>query len=220
MATERGRNWCTLVYPESAPKDWLNILKDLHIPAIISPLHDLDKLEDGSRKKAHYHVLVMFEGNKSFKQMKEIFEKFGGVGAENVHSVSAMARYFCHMDNIEKVRYNENDVICLGGANYNTACEARTDRIQGIKELKKIIRDFNIISFQILCDYCEMYRPDLDYLLSTTCTTYIKEYLRSRKWSRENNCDYLINPSTGEVIIERPDYQFGSNRNEVYSDGC
>ena len=38
----RTRNYATVVYPESAPENWLSILSDSHVPCFVSPLHDLD----------------------------------------------------------------------------------------------------------------------------------------------------------------------------------
>ena len=60
----RTRNFATVVYPDSAPADWKEKLDQLHVAAFISPLHDKDINPNGEPKKAHYHVLVMFEGQK------------------------------------------------------------------------------------------------------------------------------------------------------------
>lgn len=53
----RTRNFATVVYPESAPADWLDIINDLHIPCFVSPLHDQDLDAKGKPKKPHYHVV-------------------------------------------------------------------------------------------------------------------------------------------------------------------
>lgn len=68
----RGRNWAFLVYPESAPGNWLDLLDDLKVPAYVSPIHDLDVDGDGVIKKAHYHVLVAFAGKKTREQVLEV----------------------------------------------------------------------------------------------------------------------------------------------------
>lgn len=36
---ERTRNWTILVYEDSAPANWQEIIAGLHVPAFISPLH-------------------------------------------------------------------------------------------------------------------------------------------------------------------------------------
>lgn len=45
-----------MVYPESAPDDWIMKLQEQCVPALISLLHDKDINADGTRKKEHYHV--------------------------------------------------------------------------------------------------------------------------------------------------------------------
>ena len=91
--TGRTRNWATIVYPESAPDNWKDILGELKMEAFISPLHSEDVHPDGEKKKAHYHVLLMFPSVKTDKQAAEVFESFGGVGTEQVASLRGYARY-------------------------------------------------------------------------------------------------------------------------------
>ena len=85
--TGRTRNYATVVYPESAPPDWLAIAGELKIPCFISPLHDKDLNPTGEQKKPHHHVMIMFEGVKTREQVAEIFDQIGGVGVEVIQSV-------------------------------------------------------------------------------------------------------------------------------------
>ena len=82
----RSRNFATMVYPESAPDGWTDILQNLSVPCFVAPLHDSDVDDDGVIKKAHYHVLMKFEGKKSLDNVRELCKKFGGVGCEAVQS--------------------------------------------------------------------------------------------------------------------------------------
>ena len=50
-STNRTRNYACIVYPESAPDNWKELLEDMHIPALISPLHNQDTLPDGTARK-------------------------------------------------------------------------------------------------------------------------------------------------------------------------
>ena len=65
MAGSRTRNFASIVYPESAPEDWKEILIQQFVPAFISPLHDQDVNPGGEIKKPHYHVILMFDGSWS-----------------------------------------------------------------------------------------------------------------------------------------------------------
>lgn len=116
----RSRSWATIVYEDSAPIGWRDIVRGLQIPGFISPAHDFDfNRENGELKKVHWHILMTFPGKKSREQFAKIVEDFGGAGAERVHSFSAYARYLCHLDEgDDKTKYSIKDVISLGGADY------------------------------------------------------------------------------------------------------
>ena len=91
----RTRNYATVVYPESAPENWKEILTDFFIPAFISPLHDKDINPGGEPKKPHYHVIIMFDSVKTTEQAKAVFEQIGGVGCEVIGSIRGYTRYLC-----------------------------------------------------------------------------------------------------------------------------
>ena len=55
---EKGRDWTFIVYPESTPKNWRDILDETHMRWVESPLHDKDVNPDGELKKEHYHILL------------------------------------------------------------------------------------------------------------------------------------------------------------------
>ena len=55
----RARIWAAVVYPDSAPENWRQLLDDLHIEWVESPLHDRDVNETtGELKKAHWHIVL------------------------------------------------------------------------------------------------------------------------------------------------------------------
>lgn len=46
----RTRNWATVVYPESVTPNWEIVLSEMHVPTLISPLHDRDINPIGDKK--------------------------------------------------------------------------------------------------------------------------------------------------------------------------
>ena len=131
----RTRNYATVVYPESAPANWLDILKEQFIPGFVSPLHDSDMNPGGESKKPHYHVLLTFEGVKTVEQAQAVFSLIGGVGCEVVQSVRGYARYLCHLDNPEKAQYSPDCVVSLCGADYVSTIGLVTDKYKAIREM-------------------------------------------------------------------------------------
>ena len=179
---ERKRNYATLVYPDSAPENWQEILSELKIPVFISPLHDKDVNADGKPKKPHYHVQFIFDGKKSDDQFKEIIAKFGGVGVEDVQSLRGYARYLCHLDNPDKAQYNTSMVKALGGADYFSVIGRMTDKAQACREMQTYINENDIICFADLADYAAANNSQWYDCLLNSGAYYIKEYIKSRTW--------------------------------------
>lgn len=182
----RYRNFYCLVYPESAPENWIESLSDLCIPAFISPLHDSDVDNDGVIKKAHYHVVLMFDGKKSLEQVREITDTFGGVGPCRIQSLRGYARYLCHMDNQEKAQYNSDDVKSLAGADYFNVTGSAVDRRKAIAEMTDFCDENNIYSFHYLVNYSKENRPDWFGVLTDSASMFMIRFLKSKQWERDN----------------------------------
>lgn len=180
--SSRARVWATVVYPESAPDDWLSILGTHCIPTFVSPLHDSDLNPTGEMKKPHYHVLFMFDGKKSDEQVREIIYTFSGVGCERVASVRGYARYLCHLDNPEKAQYNTADVVCFGGSDYLTTIGLVTDKYLAIGDMIDFCDLNEVFSYASLLRYCRANRPDWFRVLCDNGTVVMKEFLKSKSW--------------------------------------
>lgn len=186
--TNRTRNFATLVYPDSAPANWQDIIASLHIPVLISPLHDKDTNPDGTRKKPHYHILFMFDTVKDWEtQIKPLFATFGGVGREQVNSARGYARYLCHLDNPEKATYNPDDIVAFGGADYFAVTHLPTDDIMLLKDIFAFIRANNIYSLAELLDICAVNNPDWFVTISMSKAYIVDKYIKSWAWEKSTN---------------------------------
>ncbi|MFW7433984.1 Rep family protein [Vagococcus carniphilus] len=81
---KRGRNWGIVVYPESLPENWKDIIRQE--PIAVSPLHDKDVNPDGEKKKSHYHLVLNYKGNKSFEQIDEIARSLRAPAPQRISS--------------------------------------------------------------------------------------------------------------------------------------
>lgn len=196
----RTRNFATVVYPESAPDNWQDILTEQFVPAFVSPLHDKDINPGGEAKKAHYHVMLMFDGVKTLEQAQSIFSLIGGVGCEVVQSVRGYARYLCHLDNPEKVQYSQDDVRTMCGADYASAIGLVTDKYKALGEMQDFCEKYNVVSFYLLSKYARTHRSDWYRILCDCGSVYMREYLKSKQWSQEQEMNEIIDPETGEVL--------------------
>lgn len=101
-----------IAYPESAPDDWRDKLNGMKW--VESPLHDRDVNADGTPKKHHWHIMLMFDGKKSYEQVKQIADEINGASPQYVQNITGMVRYFAHLDNPEKAQYSKYDIIGHG----------------------------------------------------------------------------------------------------------
>jgi len=181
--SRRYRNYATVVYPESSPENWQDILTDQLVPALISPLHDMDTNPDGEIKKAHWHVVLLYDAPKSEDQAQAVFTSISGVGCEVVQSIRGYARYLCHLDNPEKHQYSPEAVRALCGADYVASIGLPTDKYKAIGEMMDYCEQNNIFSYYELLTYSRNERFDWFRVLCDSATVVIKEYLKSRAWT-------------------------------------
>lgn len=186
MAVERYTYYATLIYPESAPSDWIEILKDFHIKALVSPLHNKDIDKDGNLKKPHHHIILIFEGLKSESQVQKIADQFGGVKVIPIHSLGAHSRYLCHTDDPDKAQYNREDVIEISGANYMECCRTNDTGQQekNLLKLTQLILDNDIVYFHEVVEKVIKEHVDWFHAL-TTNSYYIKAVVMSLATQKE-----------------------------------
>lgn len=195
----RVRNYACVVYPESAPDNWLQIISESKVPVLVSPLHDSDVNPTGEPKKPHYHVVVAYEGKKSPEQARAFFETFGGVGCEVVQSLRGYARYLCHLDNPEKTQYSVEDVKAFG-IDYVGTIGLPTDKYKAIGEMIDWVEANDINSFAELMVFARSQKYDWFRVLCDSSTLVMKEYIKSRTWSRSQVNHPGVDPDG--VIIE------------------
>lgn len=204
MADSRKRNFASIIFPDSknTPEDWIEKLKCQRVPMFISPKHTdgycPESPEQGN--KPHFHVMVMFEGNKTEAQAREFFSIVGGVGLEVVGSKVGYARYLCHLDEDDKQHYDPSDVIQYGGVDYNSTIECTSDHILAITEMEEFVEYYEVDSYYLLCRYATRHRPDWSRVLRNSGSYYMKEFLKSKAWSHQNGRKYIIDKNGFDLI--------------------
>lgn len=180
----RRRQYAFLVYPDSAPEDWIARLDALHIEALISPLHDRDIDPEGGIKKPHWHVMLMFDGKKSLAQIDEIRDKVLGSNynrkLEDIGSMRGYARYMCHLDNPEKAQYSRNDVVSLCGADYEAAIFLPGDDVKMMADIFSYINSSGIYYFDQLMTAIKSSNPDWFSFLVQRRSYVVVQYLKAR----------------------------------------
>ena len=179
----RTRNWTIVVYPDSAPENWRDILDEMHIEWVESPLHDKDTNPNGEAKKPHWHVLLMFGGVKAYEQVIELIEPLNCPTPTRVHNCKSLIRYMAHLDNPDKVQYDISKIVAHGGVDVMDLLKpSSSERYTFIKEMQAWCREFDITEFSDLMDYAASERLDDWYpLLCDNCAFVMNQYLKSRR---------------------------------------
>lgn len=187
--TGRTRNWLVIVYPDSAPDNWRDIINDFQIEWIESPLHDKDLNETGEPKKAHWHILLMFGSVKSFEQVKAITDLLNTVIPKPAHNSRSSVRYMAHLDNPEKAQYSISDIISHGGADIAEMIKASSsERYSLIAEMIDFIEDDAITEFKDLVNFARINRFDDWFPLLCDNSTYVLNcYIKSQRYSKEKD---------------------------------
>ena len=181
---KRSNKWAFLLYQDSAPKNYLDILEELHIPFVLSPWHNKDiNKETGEFKKAHKHGALYFDSLKSYSQVSELLTKNLNTPAhvEPVMSPKGMYDYFTHAENPEKTLYDINEI--------ETGCGFELDKFlinnnsdEFLSMVIDIIEERNFTEFNNLVRYARTENPLLLHLIIDK-TYFFAKYLDSRRHS-------------------------------------
>lgn len=193
----RTRNWTIVVYPDSAPKNWKDIIDEMHIEWVESPLHDKDLNADESPKKAHWHILLMFGSVKSYEQVIELIEPLNCPIPKKVHNSKSLVRYMAHLDNPDKVQYDSNDIIGHGGINIADLLKpSSSERYTYIREMKDWCNSMQCVEFEELFDYAAEERfEDWFPLLCDSCAYVMIHFLSSKR----HHIKVAFDRETGEI---------------------
>lgn len=111
----KGTHWLFVVYPESAPSNWVEQLEATGIPFTVSPLHDGDVNPTGEPKKAHYHVIVSYGQAQRYSSVIGLRNITHGPFPVKCGSVGGSYAYFTHKNNPEKAQYDAAEIRRFNG---------------------------------------------------------------------------------------------------------
>ena len=199
----KARYWSFVVYPESAPSDWLHRIQMTGLPFCVSPLHDKDIDPTGQPKKAHYHIIVCYNGPTTYSNVKKtLTDPLTQPHPQYLQSVKGMYRYLTHQDNPEKYQYDTKDIKCVNGFNiqdYESFSISDEDRCYNALE--------DIIQQEQLKEYCDL----IFYLKANGMTElltfirrntfHIREFMKSLRHSFYfERLNQQVDEETGEVL--------------------
>ena len=178
----KKRNWTFVLYPESAPEDWREIIKISGLMSAISPLHDKDINPTGEAKKAHYHILLVYSGPTTYNAVAKFTASLNATIPQALESVRGMYRYFTHKDNPEKYQYEEAEIRSLNGFNIADLVELTKSEVNELKaKILKLIREVGIVEYASLIDFLVDNGMTAEYDVAINNTFFFNTYICSKR---------------------------------------
>lgn len=182
----KKRNWAFVLYPESAPENWLDVLQESGLQCAISPLHDKDLEPTGEIKKPHWHVIVCYSGPTSYNVVSKLsHETLHGTIPKALEQVKGYYRYLTHKDNPEKAQYLEEDITHLNGFNIMDFADLTRSEILHIKlHIHQIIEDNDITEYDDLMKLLKTNEMFAEYDVASSNTMFFSTLLRSKAFKK------------------------------------
>lgn len=147
-----GRCWAFIIYPESMPENWTEIIRNTGLPMALSPLHDSDINPTGEVKKSHYHVICYYENPTTLNNVYEnVCQPLNGTIPQKLESMRGMYRYHIHLDNPEKFQYDDRDREFFNGFDVSlVSTMTATEEFKILRELLTFINDNSVFEYSDL----------------------------------------------------------------------
>lgn len=178
----KKRFWTAVLYPESAPEGWREEIKQSGLVFAVSPLHDRDINADGTPKKPHHHLILVYNGPTTYSNVESFLAKLNQPIPKPLESVRGMYRYFTHEENPEKAQYDKSLIEHYNGFSLASFCELMKGEVAELKKsIIALIRASEITEYAELIDLLidnEMW-DELD--VAENHTFFFNTYITSRR---------------------------------------
>ena len=180
---KKARPYTCLVYPDSAPENWRQIARDLHIPFVVSPLHEADPDEE-YQYKPHWHVILYFSGNHAPNQVRQLCKIFGGVCPPDdykfvIRDLPEECRYLCHIGYPDKPQYDPLSVEVYGPINYLDLIETDQDTANYLIDITMYVLEHGVTSFIKFMAWCSQYKRSWYNTCVKRNTYYVRQIIQS-----------------------------------------
>lgn len=213
-----GIAWLAMVYPESAPADWLTYLRQIGLKFAVSPLHDKDIwLSDGDGhkkgdfKKAHYHVLVVYKNTTTLSNIKSFFKYCNTQRIIKCADPQGSINYWPHDEDdlsLGKALYDPDEIKFYNEFSLAEAAVIKDEEEDEIVfAIKKIIKEHEFTEYSQLDDYLELEQswPEL-HRYCRRHTLYLNAYIKSRRYGQGDILDYMnLKSSYDKLKLELED---------------
>lgn len=201
-----ARNWWFILYPESAPADWVELLQSRAIPFAVSPLHDQCFDENGNIKKPHYHIILTYDGPTTYNHVLELTRSLNQPIPLRVESISGAYAYLTHANAPEKYQYNPDDIRLFNGFKVPRTLGGKGEKMMARMQLCTLIQENGIVEFAQLVEMVTSGDYPESVISSLFRDAYFfNQYITSCRFmsiARTTRCDEADAARYGQFISE------------------
>lgn len=194
-----GNKFEYIVYPESAPADWIEILKNQGYCFCVSPLHNADTTGQGEHKKDHYHLLIVWPNAPTkWQTAATVCDITKGPICIPIVSLRLKYDYLTHKNDPNKAQYDPKDIQCINGfaiSNFESLTNDETQKI--MNDLSKMCYEQHITEYSDLIFYLLENEMTDSLKVAQSHTIYFSAICKGI-WRKCGH--YEIDTDTGEVI--------------------
>jgi len=192
----KARYWAFIVYPDSVPENWHDILQKTGLEFAISPIHDKDL--KGDEGKPHWHVIAIWGNTTTGATARRVAENVNATLPTSVSAIKGYYAYLTHKNQQDKHQYLESDIRFINGFRIENYVELSSSEVEEMLDsLEDIIITNGITEYANLIEYLKDNNMITERRIARRHTYHLNAYLRSRRYRVERmNTD----PATGEVI--------------------
>ena len=184
----KKRNWTIVLYPESAPDNWRELIKETGLSFAVSPLHDKDISGDDLPKKPHYHIIMCYPGPTTYNVVKSFFDTLNCPIPKPLESVQGMYRYFTHMDDPHKYQYDEKEIEIYNGFDIREYIALSKNEVDKLKmKIQLLIREYKITEYAELMDLLLDNDMTDEWTVASSNTVFFDRYISSKRYGKEEN---------------------------------
>ena len=159
----------------------------------VSPLHDKDLNPDGTPKKPHYHIILIYGNTTTYNNVKAFTNgKLGQTIPQPLEQVRGYYRYLTHEDNPEKVQYSKADIQTINGFNIGDFCElTKSEVVKITRDIVGFIRDNEITEYADLIEHLMDAGEQLQdwFEVAISHTLFFKGYIESRRFKHQRQTE-------------------------------
>lgn len=194
-----GKVFEFIVYPDSAPADWVDLVAQTGVEFAVSPLHNADISANGEHKKDHYHMIAVWPNNTKWQTATVLCDIVNGPICIPVIDIRPKYDYLTHKNDPNKAQYNPDDIQHCNGfvlSKYLNLTAAEVS--QKVAEITKLCFEFQFYEYADLIKYLLDNDMFDDFDIASNRTLYFSNLIKGiwRKGGQPQKVDFR----TGELL--------------------